>query len=78
MSEIFCSIKEFAVRLKISESTVRRAISNKRIRAIRIGSSKRAAFRIPLSEIERIGMVDLQEIIKKMVDEEVKKLIENK
>jgi excisionase family DNA binding protein len=71
MEEEFFTIKEFSDKLKVHPSTVRRAIKKGRIQAIRAGSGNRPLYRIPYSEIERIALFDLQEIVKKMIQEEL-------
>ena len=68
----FYSIKEFATKLGVHSNTVRRAIKNGRINAFRVGKGEKATFRIPKSEVNRIAMFDLKEIVDKMVDERLK------
>lgn len=65
MDKDFYSVKEFAIKLGISERTVRRAISNGRISVIRVGSTERSAIRIPHSEISRIAIIELKTMITK-------------
>lgn len=64
----FYSIQEFAEKLSVSPDTIRRAIKNGRISAIRAGSSKRGAFRIAYSEIDRLAKIDLQGIVKRLAE----------
>lgn len=56
----FFSIKEFALLMKVSEITIRRAIKTGRIHAFRISSQKNAALRIHEGQIARIMMLDLE------------------
>lgn len=68
----FYSIKQFAKKLDVHENTIRRAIKNGRISAFRVGAGKKATFRIAHSEIGRIALFDLKDMIKKMLKEEKK------
>lgn len=55
--------KEFAAKLRVHPSTIRRAIESGRIHAFRVGNGKKASFRIPESEIERMMAFDLTLLI---------------
>ena len=68
----FFSIKEFALLLRIHANTVRRAIKSGRIGAFKVGSGKKSTYRIPRSEINRIALFDLEDMIKKIIDERVR------
>lgn len=63
MTKAFYSIEEFANELGVHHNTVRRAIKDRRIHAIRLGKGRNACYRIPSSEIMRIGAVQLEDII---------------
>jgi len=80
MDKDFYSIKEFAAKLYVSEATIRRAITKSRINAFRVGYSDKSSYRIPHSEISRMAIIDLQKLVKKLVQEEksVKAFEENK
>jgi len=65
--EEFLSIKEFAILLRIHQNTVRRAIKSGRINAFKVGSGKKSIYRIPRSEINRIALFDLQDMIEKII-----------
>lgn len=67
----FYSVKEFAAKLGKHPSSIRRAIKNNLLHAIRVGQSKKASYSIPRTEIERIGLVDLENIINKLVTERI-------
>lgn len=67
MQPDFYTIKEFAEKLKCSTRTIFRAIENGRISAIRLGS-KKGAFRIPATELQRMALFDLEDEIKKIGD----------
>lgn len=68
----FLSISEFAEVLGKSPSTIRRAIESQRIMAIRIGKGKKASYSIPRSEIDRIGIVDLEDMINRLIEKKLK------
>ncbi len=78
MDKDFYTIKEFADKLSISSHTVRRCIKNGRLNAFRVGSTEKSPFRIPHSEISRMGIVDLQKLIQKMVKDEKEKIDKDK
>jgi excisionase family DNA binding protein len=67
----FYSIKEFAAKVGVHPNTVRRAIQNGRISAANVGSGHRHIYRIAKTEINRIALLDLKEIIDKMVEEKM-------
>lgn len=69
MDQDFYSIKEFAAKLCVSAHTIRRAIRNGRINAFRAGSTEKSTYRIAHSEISRMGIVDLQKMINKMIQD---------
>jgi excisionase family DNA binding protein len=70
-SEEFLTITEFSVLLRIHPQTVRRAIKNGRIHAFRVGIGIRAGFRIPRSEINRMAIVDLENIINELIEKKM-------
>jgi excisionase family DNA binding protein len=70
MDKEFYSIKEFASKVGVSESTIRRAIKNCRICVIRIGSTSRSAIRISHSELSRMAHIDLQKYAREMIERE--------
>ncbi len=76
MDKDFYSIKEFAGKLRVSEHTIRRAIRKGRINAFRVGSSDKSTFRIAHSEIARMGIVDLQKMIKQMINDGKTELVQ--
>ena len=66
----FYKISEFAKRLNVHANTIRRAIKNGRISAFKTSDTRKPVYRIPHSEIERIMLFDLKDLIKKMIKEE--------
>ena len=72
MNEAFYTIDEFARLLKVHTNTVRRLIKKNRIHALKLGSGRNSAYRIPSSEIHRMGEVNLDEIIEKEVEKRIK------
>lgn len=63
MIDNLLSVKEIAAILRVHPSTIRRAIDYGRIHAFRVGFGKKAQYRIPKSEIERMMAFDLTNII---------------
>lgn len=53
----FLTIQEFAKRLRVHPNTVRNAIKEGRINALKLSEGKRSAYRIPVSEMERLCVV---------------------
>jgi excisionase family DNA binding protein len=64
--ESFYTVKSFAELLKVHPKTVWRGIKYGRIHAFRVGQGKTAAYRIPGSEAQRMGLFDLNQFIKEM------------
>lgn len=64
MSE-FLTIQEYAKRVKVHPDTVRKAIRCGYINAFRATSGKKAPFRIPMTEIERLMIMRMERINKK-------------
>lgn len=69
----FYSVAEFADLIGKCPTTIRRAIKAKRIEALRIGISKNASYTIPHSEINRVAMVDLEDVINGEVEKRIQK-----
>jgi excisionase family DNA binding protein len=65
----FLSVKEFASLVGVHYNTVIRSIRHGRINALRIGYGKKAAFRIPRSEIHRIALFDLENMVSRIIEE---------
>lgn len=66
MDSQYFTVKEFAALVKVSPLSIRRAIKEGRISAIRIGSSKNAEYRIPATQIDRLLVLTEQELKKDM------------
>lgn len=64
----FLTIKEFAFELGVHHVTIRRAIARGRINAIRVGGIKKSIYRIPRSELQRLAIKDLEDIIEKIIE----------
>jgi excisionase family DNA binding protein len=67
MEKDFLSILEMASILDLHPNTIRRAIRNGRINAFKIGAGKKASYRIPRSEIQRLSVCDMTLIINQMI-----------
>ena len=63
----FLSIKEFALILRVHPNTIRRAIKSGRINAFKVGYGKKAVYRIARTEINRIALFDLEDMIEKII-----------
>jgi len=68
--EEYLTIKEFAGLIRVHTNTIRNSIKNGKLQSVRIGIGKRACHRIPKSELSRIALFDLKDMIKKILDGE--------
>jgi len=64
----FLSIKEFASKVKVHPNTVRRSIKSGRLSAFKIGSGPRAHYRIAASEVNRIALIDMEDMIRRIIE----------
>jgi excisionase family DNA binding protein len=55
----FLSVEEFAEKIKMCPHTVRKAIHEGKIYAIRPGIGKRSPYRIAESELERLQIISM-------------------
>lgn len=69
----FLSIKEFACWIKVHPSTVRRAIKKGRLNAFRIGEGDRSVYRIPITEVNRITLCDMEKFVEKIIQKQMHK-----
>ena len=60
----FLTIQEFAKKMKVHPDTIRKSIMCGYINAFRAGSGKRAPWRIPATEIERLQVMRLERMNK--------------
>jgi DNA-binding transcriptional regulator YhcF (GntR family) len=70
------SIKDFAKIMDVHPNTIRKCIKETKIAAFRIGTGKKASWRILESEIERLLSYDLKQVIDRLVEEKVKENME--
>lgn len=68
----FYTITEFAKKLSVHANTIRKAVRSGRISAFKFGSDKKATYRIPHSEIQRIMLCDLKENISNLIQKDKK------
>jgi len=68
MDADFLSVNEFAKLINVHPQTVRRSIKNGHINAFKTGIGK-STLRIPISEINRMAIVNLEKIIDKKIEE---------
>ena len=66
------SIKQLATVLAVHENTIRNMIRSGRINAIRLSDKAKGHWRIPSSELNRIGLFDLNKLIDKAVERRLK------
>jgi excisionase family DNA binding protein len=64
----FFSVKEFAIKIGLHYNTIIRSIKAGRLNAFRIGPGKKAAYRIPATEIHRIALYDLEDLVSKIIE----------
>lgn len=68
----YLSVKQFAALMNVHYNTVLRSIKSGRLSALRLGSGKKACFRIHKSETNRIALFDMKEMIDKIIEEKGK------
>ena len=73
----FLSIKEFAAELGVHHMTIRRCIARGRINAIRVGGINKSIYRIPKSELQRLAIKDLEDIIERIIAKKASGLSSN-
>lgn len=66
----YYTVEEFAELFDMTPLTIRRSIKSGRILAIRVGSSKKSAYRIPRSQIEKLAVQSYMEITNKEFENE--------
>lgn len=64
----FYTICEFAEYLHVHHNTIRNGIKNGHIQAFRIGRGKKSSFRIAHSEISRMALFNLEEVIENLIE----------
>ncbi len=60
----FFTVEEFSKQIKVHPGTLRKLIKTGKIYAIRVGVGKKAPYRIPESELERLHLQSMCEIKK--------------
>lgn len=73
MREEYLSIIEFAKKLHVHPNTIRRLIKKGRVQAVKLCTGKKCTYRIAESEVGRIAMFDLEDMIEKIIENREKK-----
>lgn len=60
MSKDFLTVYEFADELNLHYNTIYKAVRSGRIHAFRVSEGKKAAWRIPRTEITRLATLDFK------------------
>ena len=68
----FYTILEFAEYIGVCYRTILNGIKKGHIEAFKVGRGKRSHYRIPHSEIQRMGVFHLDEIIDAIVEQKLK------
>lgn len=68
----FYTIIEFADYIGVCYRTILNGIKKGHIEAFRVGRGKKSHYRIPHSEVQRMGIFHLDEIIDKIVEQKLK------
>lgn len=64
----FLSIKEFAGKVGVHPNTIRRAVKSGRIGAFKVGAGKRSSYRIAKSEVNRMALFDMEQMIERIIE----------
>ena len=70
----YYSVQEFADFVGVHYNTIYKSIRKGHLEAIRMGSGKNASYRISHSEIQRLGLFNLEEIIDNLVEKKLKEI----
>jgi len=71
MDDGFYTIKEFARVLQVHPNTIYRAIKFGRIQAFRVGTGKKAHWRIYRHEVQRMAEFDLRDTLERITNQQV-------
>lgn len=64
----FFTIKEFAGKIGVHPNTVRRAVKSGRIGAFKVGSGKKSPYRIAKTEVNRMALFDMEQMIERIIE----------
>jgi hypothetical protein len=67
----YLTIIVFASRTSLHPNTIRRLIKIGKLNAIDMGTAGKKIYRIPESEIERMGKINLKEVLKNVREEDL-------
>jgi len=68
----FLTVEEFSQVIGAHPHSIRNMIKKGRLSAFRMGGGERSSYRIPRSEIERLSMVNLDQVIDGLVEQRMK------
>jgi len=68
----YLSVKEFAALIHVHYNTVLRAIKTGKLNAFRIGEGKKCAYRISRYEINRIALIDMEQLVSRIIEGKIK------
>jgi excisionase family DNA binding protein len=66
--QAFYTVREFAKKLHVHPNTIRRAIKRGKINALTLGDGKKAQYRIPYTEAERLTICHLEQIAEAILE----------
>ncbi len=70
------TIKEFAELIRVHPNSVRNMIKKGRLSCFRIGGGETSAYRIPRTEVQRLSLINLEEIVDKKVQKKLDEWME--
>ncbi len=74
ISNEILTVDEFADYIKVHPNTVRSMIRKGYLSSFKVGNGKTSSYRIAKSEVQRMAMMNLEEIIDKRVMEKIKEM----
>ncbi len=69
LNKNFLNVYEFANYIGVHHNTIRKGIKKGHITAFRIGTGPKSPWRIPKTEVDRMALFNLEDIIEKAINE---------